>query len=175
MSIPKQSTVQATQSSAPLAEDPKIIQFMRTEEEIESWALSSYNKQTTERTALGWDRVIWIGHWEDKDSGDCCSCRQLREGWGHRRHREDLRDGTIGYPSPLGFILLPPMKRISRVEFNSPASASRPNTPKNPIQKREICNTALSQVPLFRRAPPRTAAVGIGGARGILRMLKRLK
>jgi hypothetical protein len=63
MSIPKQSTVQATQSSAPLAEDPKIIQFMRIEEEIESWALSSDNKQTTERTALGWGRVIliWIG------------------------------------------------------------------------------------------------------------------
>jgi hypothetical protein len=86
MSIPKQSTVQATQSSAPLAEDPKIIQFMRTEEEIESWALSSYNKQTTERTALGWDRVIWIGHWEDKDSGDCCSCRQPREGSTGRYH-----------------------------------------------------------------------------------------
>jgi hypothetical protein len=116
MSIPKQSTVQATQSSAPLAEDPKIIQFMRTEEEIESWALSSDNKQTNNGEDSSW---VGSGHphldWEDEDSGDCCSCHQLREESGHRRHREDLRDGAIGYPSPLGFILLPPMKRISLV------------------------------------------------------------
>lgn len=163
--------LQATQSSAPLPEDPKIIQFMRTEEEIESWALSSMRQRRgqllggigSSGLAIGKikTRVIVvpvINRVKDRVTGDI-----------QRIY------GTVPFDIP-----------AQLVRWSHPASTNEVNLPrgdpsrsnnslKGRIQQKEFSTITLSQVPLFRRAPSRAAVDGVGRFKGILRMLKRLR
>jgi 5'-3' exoribonuclease 1 len=167
--------LQASQSSAPLAEDPKIIEFLRTEEEVESWALSSMRQRRAQLLggigssglAIGKikTRVIVvpvINRVKDRITGD------IQRIYGTVPFDLPAQLVRWSHPASTSEVNLP------RGEPNRPSSSA--STPKGRIQQRVLSTTAAQsvggRVPFFRRAGP---AGGAGAVGGFLRMMKRLK